>query len=244
MGKFSTGKIKKKHGWIALILIVLVFVKFFFFKYDYDRYHELVSMSTFLLYLTVLIVLTAIFVRKKFTIASNLTLLATLLLLIEFTSYMLLGFPKKEWKGYPISDLPHDHKGYYLGNVPWADSVMHDIQYAEGEVMLDVHYSIDSLNRRSTPERDTSKNKYALFFGCSVCFGFGLEDNQTIPFLIQENTDDYNSYNYAYNGWGPSHMLALLEHENIQSEIEEKDGIAVYIFLWSHIRRAIGDFQV
>jgi len=238
------GKIIKKHGWMVVILLALLFVKFYFFQYNYDRYHVLVSLSTFLLYFILLFVLIRFFIRRKYTIATNLTVFVALLLLIEFSSYMLLGFPKKEWKGYPVPDLPKDHKGYYLGNVPWADSVIHDVQKFEGEVFADVSYSIDSLNRRSVPERDNNKSKYAIFFGCSVCFGFGLEDNQTIPFLFQEKTNTYNAYNYAYNGWGPHHMLSLFEHENIAAEIEEEEGMAVYIFLWSHIRRAIGDFQV
>jgi len=237
-------KIKKKHFLIGIWIAALVLIKFLFFKLDYDRYHQAVSISTFLLYLSIILLATSYFLKKKYVVLSNIGILITLLVTLEFVSYLILGLPKKEWKDYVTNYLPPEHKGSYLGNVPWADSVIHDVQIFEEDTFADVSYSIDHLNRRRTPKSDSGKNKYALFFGCSVCFGFGLEDDETIPYLVQSKTLSYNAYNYAYNGWGPHQMLSLFEHENLSDQIEEKEGFAVYIFLWSHIRRAIGDFQV
>ena len=39
-------------------------------------------------------------------------------------------------------------------------------------------------------------------------------------------------------------MLARLEHKNLSLEVKEKEGVGVYVFIWSHIRRAIGDMRI
>ena len=234
---------KKALILLAVWICILLAVKFALFYSNYDRFHKAVSLSTFLLYLTLVLIPAVVCARKNYVILSNVFFLLSLIVVLELACYLALGLPRKEWKSYPVSDLPHDHKGYYLGNVPWADSVMEDRPLYKGIQFADVRYSIDSLNRRITP-RDTSKKNYCLFFGCSVCFGYGLPDDATIPYLAQKRGAGFNAYNYAYSGWGAHHMLALLENENLRNEVAEQDGMAIYIFLWSHIRRIICDYQV
>jgi hypothetical protein len=54
-----------------------------------------------------------------------------------------------------------------------------------GRLSFDVHYSTDRFGRRMTvveaPER---RRELALFFGCSVTWGAGVEDDQTLPAII------------------------------------------------------------
>ena len=238
--------VSNNRKWLiaALLFAFFMVAKFGFFHLNYDKYHVLVALSTFGAYFTVLFWVTAFLIRKKKTILVNFTVLFILLFLGELACYFVLGTPKKEWKDYSSPNLEADHLGTHLGHVPWADSVWHDVKIVDGKTIFDAHYSIDELNRRITPGYDQEKDKYAVFFGCSVGFGFGLADNQTIPYYFQQNTENYNSYNYAFNGWGANHMLARLEHKNLAEEVNEKEGVGIYVFIWSHIRRAIGDMRI
>lgn len=229
---------------LGIVIGILLALKFILFYQDYAAYHKIVDTSTFLIYLLVIGATTYFFVKKKKVILANIGVFIFFLIALEFVSYLVLGLPIKEYKSFEIIELHENHKGNYLGSIPWGDSVMHDIQLWEGDTFINTYYTIDKYNRRETPNHDSSKSKHAIFFGCSVCFGYGLEDDQTIPYLIQERLGDCNAYNYAFNGWGPHHMLSLLEHEDLTKQVGEKEGFAAYLFLWSHIRRAIGDYQV
>jgi hypothetical protein len=235
---------KAKSLKVPLILIfIFLGIKYGFFHYDYDKFHVFVSLATFGVYFTFLITATVFLAKKKQLVLVNISVLLILFFLAELVCYFFIGMPQKEWKDYS-TDNPSDQIGYHLGHVPWADSVWHDVKVVDGKTIFDTHYTVDSLNRRVTPGYNPSKKKYAMFFGCSICYGFGLKDNQTIPYYLQQNTEQYNSYNYGFNGWGCHHMLARLEHKDLSKEVREKDGIGVYIFLWSHIRRAIGDMRI
>ncbi len=237
--------INKKKTLIPLLLLVtFLVIKYGLFYINYDKFHVLVKLSTFAFYFTILFYATRFLIKKKKTILANFTILFILFFVVELVCYMLLGLPKQEWKDYSTGDLPPDHIGTHLGNVPWADSVWHDVKIVGDQTIFDTYYTVDSLNRRVVPGYNSEKGKYAVFFGCSICYGFGLKDDQTIPYYVQQNTGDYNSYNYSYTGWGCHHMLARMEHKNIAQEVKEKEGVGVYIFLWSHIRRAIADMRI
>ncbi len=52
-------------------------------------------------------------------------------------------------------------------------------------MVYDVSYHFDEYGRRKTSvSSKVAKNKYVIFFGCSVTFGEGLNDEDTIPYLI------------------------------------------------------------
>ena len=124
------------------------------------------------------------------------------------------------------------------------NDTFHDTRMFEGDTMFSVDYIIDDHHRRVTPGQDSQKTKYAAFFGCSVCYGFGVKGDQTLAYHVQENSCDLNSYNFGYNGWGMHHMLARFDHENLAETVDEEDGVGIYVMLWSHIRRAIGDMRI
>lgn len=238
-------KNNNKKALIPLLIIVLVVVlKYALFYINYEKLHIVVNLLSFSFYFLVLFYITRFLVKRKKIILANLSILVILFFVVELVCYLLLGAPKKEWKSYNLDDLPEDHIGTHLGHVPWADSVWHDVKMVDGKTIFDTYYTVDSLNRRVVPSYNASKSKYAAFFGCSICYGLGLKDDQTIPYYVQQNTNNYNSYNFSYTGWGCHHMLARMEHKDLSKEVREKEGVGIYIFLWSHIRRAIGDMRI
>ena len=162
-----------------------------------------------------------------------------IVIVIEGTCFFLLGSPERMMKDFALPELPDGHIAKDIGYVPYGDSVIADRKEVDGKLVFDVHYSIDEHIRRITPEYDSTRNQYALFFGCSVAFGYGIEDHETMAYFYQDNAG-VNSYNYAYSGWATNNMLARLQRDDLSKNVIEKDGVGFYIFFWDHIHRAIG----
>ncbi len=214
----------------------------YYFKTDWAipaiyTYFNLIS----LLFLSLSFFLFAITYKKY--IISNLFLLAFLVLGLELVCFVLLDSPEKYKRDFGVPNLPEDHIGSNIGTVPYADSVYHSVLIKENDTVYDVHFTIDNYCKRVTPDYDSNRTKYALFFGCSIAFGEGLEDNQTFPYDFQQQTNEYNSYNFGYSGYGANHMLARMEFQNLTDQVKEKDGAAFYVFFGDHVNRSIGSMN-
>jgi len=103
----------------------------------------------------------------------------------------------------------------------------------------------DAYHRRITPmnHREQRRN-FLLFFGCSMTFGLGVNDHETMPFYVAQYASHYRPYNYGVSGYGPHYMLAQLQRGDLTKEINENHGIAIYTFIDHHIDRAIGTMRV
>ncbi|MRS59823.1 hypothetical protein [Larkinella terrae] len=102
-----------------------------------------------------------------------------------------------------------------------------------------IRIHIDSLSRRvvpMVPKPSAPINKYALFFGCSFTYGEGVDEKKTMPYYFSQLTG-YHAYNYGFSGYSPLHMLGLLQSRNLPSEVEEKEGVAIYTYINHHINR-------
>ena len=182
-----------------------------------------------------------LFLKGKRVILANLTLVALLLLIVETVLFFVLGMPSAFKKDFSIPDLPEDHIARQVGTAYYPDSVYHDVKVVgDNDTVFDVHYSIDHMNKRITPGFDSSKTDYALFFGCSIGFGFGLEDDQTLAYQVQKQSPNTNSDNFCISATGTNHMLAQLQYRDLSKQVAENDGCGYYIFFWDHIYRAIG----
>lgn len=180
--------------------------------------------------------------REKRYLLANIGLVLVLVFAFELLCFFLLGIPAKENKDFSLTVTDPDHIATHLGSVPWSDSVYHDLKMNGSDTVYNAHYTIDTNNIRVTPDHDALKKKHALFFGCSIAFGLGLDDNKTLPFQFQ-NASPYNAYNFAYEGYGTNQMLARLQFQHLPDVVQEKEGIAVYVFFWDHIERAIGSMD-
>lgn len=231
---------------IALISLLLVGIVLLHFGLGSNDSYVISSTTLSLSYLGTLCILVAIYiflVRKNKAILSNIVLIPLLILLVEIGCYLSLGLPTAANKDFSLPDLEEGHIGRKIGTVPYADSVYHGSLISDMDTVYDVHYAIDKNNSRITPEYDSTKSEYALFFGCSIAFGKGIEDNETLPYYFQTTSERHNAYNYAFEGYGTNHMLARLEYQNLSQFIEEEEGLAVYVFFWDHIYRAIGSMH-
>ena len=127
-----------------------------------------------------------------------------------------------------------------LGYKPRPNDSVIDKGFDRGALMYTAKYTTNEYGRRFTPvEHPERRHKFLALFGCSFAFGLCLNDDQTIAACIARDAPDYMPYNFAYQGYGPQHMLITVQRP-IEREIREKEGIGIYMFLMNHVGRVIG----
>lgn len=133
-----------------------------------------------------------------------------------------------------------------LGYKPFPDSTYWGTRVRGGRIhggtdtIYHVRYRTESHSLRQTPVDSTSPLKYALFFGCSMTFGEGVEDAETIPATFGKRAPGYRPYNFAFSGYGPHQTLARLQRQSPRSYVPEPEGVAVYVYIDDHVNRVIG----
>lgn len=180
--------------------------------------------------------------KEKRYILANLIVFAPIVIIVEMVCFYSLGSPDRVQKDFSLPVLEPNHIALDLGFPPEANSVIKDRKEVEGHLSFEVEYTIDEFSRRSIPNHLEERDEYALFFGCSIAFGYGLDDTSTLPYYYQ-NEANVNSYNYAANGWGMSNMLARFQRDDLSEQIKEKNGVGIYIFFWDHLHRSLGTME-
>ncbi len=85
------------------------------------------------------------------------------------------------------------------------------IEKSSGQTLFDAEITSGPAGERKTGGKPDSDSTY-VFFGCSVTFGYGLCDDQTLPhFFSEAGGFAHNVVNLAFNGNGPHNALRDLE---------------------------------
>lgn len=113
------------------------------------------------------------------------------------------------------------------------------------DVLFAASYSTDANGHRITPiEHPDRREKFILFFSDSFIFGEGVNDDETLPSRVSALAPAYVSYNYGVQGYGPQQMMLQLQSDEITSDVRQKSGILIYLFLKNHINRVIGSMSL
>jgi hypothetical protein len=229
--------LNQKHLFIGVLLLALYKLVF---AISPKEVLGIIRLLGYLTYLYLFIVIYIFLVKRKSVLFSNLFLLLIFVLIFEIVCFFMLGMPSYLKKKFDMPNVDETHIAKNIGEVLYKDSAYTDIAFYGKDTIFNVHYSIDGFHKRITPNYSKSKKKHALFFGCSIAFGHGVEDFETMPYFFQTNTQAYNSYNFAYSGYGTNHMLARLQYQPLKDQVKETEGVAFYIFFWDHMYRTIG----
>lgn len=88
----------------------------------------------------------------------------------------------------------------------------------QGSVIYDVQYSVGPDRTRVTPGPPAGAAQAqdrVNFLGCSVTYGEGLQDAQTLPALFAQESAlqsvPVQARNFAFHGYGPHQALAILQ---------------------------------
>jgi hypothetical protein len=110
------------------------------------------------------------------------------------------------------------------------------------EEIFSVHYEFDAHHRRITPVTDADmRQKAALFFGCSFVFGFGVEQEDTLPAFFSRDCTSLLPINFGSPGYGPQHMWLQIQHPDFLASVPREKGIILYGFIDDHLSRLMGE---
>ena len=108
------------------------------------------------------------------------------------------------------------------------------------QLIYDVNYTIS--DRRVRVTRGNPNGDTWLFMGCSVMFGEGVNDDETLPAYFSADLGyQANVVNLGFHGYGPHQMLRSLELDLPRPFVHGAVRQVVYEGIWSHARRAAGD---
>jgi hypothetical protein len=128
-----------------------------------------------------------------------------------------------------------------LGYAPLKSTVAHITKTKDGQVVYDVDYAFDEHARRIVPQDPNGRyDTFLLFFGDSNTFGEGLDARATLPYQTASALNDVRAYNYAFQGYGPQHILAKLQSTDLRAEVDEPRGLVLYVYLGFLMDRLLG----
>jgi hypothetical protein len=128
-----------------------------------------------------------------------------------------------------------------LGQLLFPKCHLHWTKTLEGKSIYDFRFKTDSVGWRKTPENPPNAKLTALFFGCSITFGVGMHDHETLPSRLAQNLPNTRAYNFAMTGFGPQQMLQILDDSNyLSTEGKTEKAVGIYVFIPEHIDRAYG----
>ena len=230
--RFLTSKRVIAYSIIGLLTLLLIL-----------SYKKLIWIWV-LVALIIFLIVTAVTSEKEKIkiILLNCIALPGALLLAE--AYFLLGFSATTPSlsgSYAVNSYQQAHP--VLGYAPSVDTTRTSIKSVDDRVLYDVTYTIDQYGQRQTPDSNEQSAACLLFFGGSFIFGEGVEDAETLPNSLAKLLDGrYRVINFGFHGYGPHHMLALIQSDLIKPQIEGcAELAAVYLTIPNHVDRAVGN---
>ena len=83
----------------------------------------------------------------------------------------------------------------------------------EDEIVFNVVININKNQLRHNPNNNNNNNRQINIFGASHIFGWGLNDNETLPYYLGKKFKKTNVYNISRGGWGINAGIFILENE-------------------------------
>jgi hypothetical protein len=114
---------------------------------------------------------------------------------------------------------------------------------SQGQEAIVWNLTTDPKGRRTTPGKSKGQ-KHALFFGCSNTLGEGVNDSQTLPYFSTAEDAQFKGYNLGISGGSVGDAIGLIEQTSMLDSIEEKEGVAIFTFIWAHLDRFCGDWKL
>jgi len=221
-------KIREKK-FILFVLILLVSLLLFILSYKTKNFQIFISATTIFSILFLFVKR----VKKNLIISFfSLLLITTIIETSLFVINGKLSVKKKENKNNQTIHVKN--KKTILGYQP-LEGVQNHKLYKNNQLVFNKSYTILSNNYRLTPRiNNNSKNKNVInFFGGSITFGWGLDDNETLPFFTQQYFSNSQINNYAISGYGAHQVYTQI------TELKDLIGdVNIFVTFKNHIPRS------
>jgi len=138
--------------------------------------------------------------------------------------------------------IHHPDLGYTVGANLSRPNVT---KYLDDKQIYKVSYSTNEHGLRRSMDGDRADGHFGciLVYGGSFTYGEGVNDEETMPWLIDTLTGRrHRVFNFGLHGYGPHHMLASLESGHTESivDCEDEPVVVIYQAIDAHLRRAPG----
>ncbi len=181
-----------------------------------------------------------IFSRKNKYLWFN---LAFLFLAVGVTEKYLI-YKKNNMSSLLKLDIPPGFAEYndLLGYAPKRNQRQRFAGHYGDTLLFDVNISIDENRLRKTPKyTPTPETKSIVFMGCSFPFGYGLNDQDVMPNIVQNIVKSkYKVYNLGYEGYGTHQVLATAESNRLDTLLKFEPRLFVYPVIEDHLNRIKG----
>lgn len=100
-----------------------------------------------------------------------------------------------------------------------------------------LYFNTQYYNRRIVDIKPTNKKRPILFFGCSYTYGYGIENEDTLPYKFSKYTGRKVN-NTGENGAGPDYVyrvVNVMKRDNLFND--DKYEYAIYTFMFNQIKR-------
>jgi len=107
--------------------------------------------------------------------------------------------------------------------------------------IFDVHYEFDEYARRRVSQKNLQyRRSHLVVFGCSFVFGIGVTDQNTLPSALAAHLPQHHVYNFGVFGQSPATLYLHAREDDSWKGVNERDGVAVYVYIDDHLNRVIG----
>jgi hypothetical protein len=128
-----------------------------------------------------------------------------------------------------------------LGYAPHENSRVTARKLHGSSLIYDVVYTIGPNGLRITPAPDGTSQGCVIFFGDSVTFGEGVNDEESLPYKVAIKIGgQYSVHNFAFSGYGPHQMLATLQARREAPLINCTPTHFIYVCIPQHVERVAG----
>lgn len=177
--------------------------------------------------------------KKKLIVANLIAIPLALLIGETYCCLLKIEHPKEVVK--------YDHKFWepsaHLGWKPIKNNKVRSWATLKEKKIFDAYYTIDEDGLRDTPSSNKKSNQCVSFFGCSFTFGWGLNDNETLPYFFGKQTNQkYKISNFAFNGYAANQMLSQIENGLMEINTTRcSQNIAIFSLMDDQIKRVLGE---
>ncbi len=150
--------------------------------------------------------------------------------------------PKIVFSGTFFDNAAAKGRKEFVGYGPLEDTTFQvsAIRKNGDSLIYSVKYTL-SKGRRLVPNNNENAHKKVFFLGCSVTFGDGLNDDQTLPYFFSEFSNHrFNVINYGFSGYGPHQALKIVEEKILKNKMPGDSSVCIYSFIPEHYARAAG----
>lgn len=117
-------------------------------------------------------------------------------------------------------------------------------KYGNNKTSFDIISRHNRYGWREVPGSKEFSSKATLFWGCSYTYGWGVNDEETLPARYAALAPGRAVWNFGVSGTGPQQVLQILKSGDlIPSELSSaKEVVGIYNFIPLHLDRVYGSY--